>query len=239
VVDWLFWPIVDVFVYGFLTAFLQPDKAGVIGPFGFLLGGVLVWDLLFRSKNGIALTFLEETWGRNVINVLVSPIEPTEYLTGAVLFGTVRLGIGWLITSVLAVVIFGFNIFGLGLALPLIAAALVLFGLAMSMIVLGCVLRFGTGAEILAWAIAFMVMPVSAVYYPVAVLPGWAQAVALSLPTAHVFETMRTVLAGNALPWVHIEAAFALDALYLVLSFWFARAMFATLRRRGYVTRYM
>ena len=86
---------------------------------------------------------------------------------------------------------------------------------------------------------AVMVMPVSAVYYPVAVLPGWAQAVALSLPTGHVFETMRTVLAGNAIPWGHVEAAFALDALYLVLSFWFARTMFATLRRRGYVTRYM
>jgi len=115
----------------------------------------------------------------------------------------------------------------------------VLFGLALALVVLGCVLRFGTGAEILAWAIAFMVMPVSAVYYPVAVLPGWAQAVAYSLPTAHVFETMRAVLSGNAIPWHHLAAAFGLDLLYLAAGFWFARWMFGKLRRRGYVTRYM
>jgi ABC-2 type transport system permease protein len=239
VFDWLFWPIVDIIVWGFLTAFLQSDRAGVAGPFGFLLGGVLVWDLLFRSKNGIALTFLEEAWGRNVINVLVSPVEPAEYLAGAVLWAMVRLAVGWVITAILALVLFAFNVFDLGLVLPLLAAALVLFGLALSLVVLGFLLRFGYGADILAWAIAFMVMPVSAVYYPVSILPGWAQAVAASLPTAHVFEAMRTVLGGGATPWDRIAAAFVLDAVYLALALAFARAMFATLRRRGFVTRYM
>jgi ABC-2 type transport system permease protein len=126
-----------------------------------------------------------------------------------------------------------------GPALVPFAGVLLLFGVALSMIVLGFVLRFGNGASILAWAVTACFMPISAVFYPVSVLPGWAQHVAAFLPTAQVFESMRTVLAGGAIPWGRLGLAFALDAVYLTGAFWFARSMFATLRRRGYVTRFM
>ena len=53
------------------------------------------------------------------------------------------------------------------------------------------ILRAGLGAEELAWAAIFLVAPVSGVYYPIGVLPGWLQAIAWTLPSAHVFEGMR------------------------------------------------
>ena len=57
-----------------------------------------------------------------------------------------------------------------------------------------CILRHGMGAESLAWLAVFMLAPVSAVYYPVSILPVWLQHVAWALPSTHVFEGMRAVM---------------------------------------------
>jgi ABC-2 type transport system permease protein len=77
------------------------------------------------------------------------------------------------------------------------------------------ILRWGLGAEELAWAAIFLVAPVSGVYYPIGVLPGWLQSVAWTLPSAHVFEGMRAVLLQGVFRWDHWWAALGLDALYL------------------------
>ncbi|MGH2726978.1 MAG: hypothetical protein ACRDKS_08375 [Actinomycetota bacterium] len=67
--------------------------------------------------------------------------------------------------------------------------------------------------------------------------------VAQVLPVARVFEAMRTVPAGGPAPWGELGVAFALDGIYIA-----AAAVFCapdvpltalTLRRRGYVTRYV
>jgi ABC-2 type transport system permease protein len=237
--DWLFWPAIDLMLWGFLTSYFRRAGAEVPTGVGFLLGGFLLWDILFRSENGIALAYMEETWSRSVVNLLASPVTPGEYVAGAMLWGLARVAVGWSIISILSWLAFGFSAGSYGVALAPFAGALLLFGVALSMVVLGLVLRFGNGASILAWAITAMCMPLSAVFYPVSVLPGWARDVTTVLPTAQVFESMRTVLAGGAIPWDRLGWAFALDAAYLGLALWFARSMFATLRRRGYVTRFM
>ena len=43
--------------------------------------------------------------------------------------------------------------------------------------------------------------PFSAVFYPVAVLPPAAQAVAFAIPASHVVEGMRAVLDGQGIDW--------------------------------------
>ena len=56
------------------------------------------------------------------------------------------------------------------------------------------ILRHGMGAESLAWLAVFTLSPISAVYYPVSILPRWLQHVAWALPSTYVFEGMRTLL---------------------------------------------
>jgi ABC-2 type transport system permease protein len=237
--DWLFWPAIDLLLWGFLTSYFRHTGAEVPTGVGFLLGGFLLWDILFRSENGIALAYMEETWSRSVVNLLASPVTPGEYVTGAMLWGLARVAVGWTIITTLAGLLFSFSVRSYGLAVAPFAAALLLFGVALSMVVLGLVLRFGNGASILAWAITGFIMPLSAVFYPVSVLPGWARAITTVFPSAQVFESMRTVLAGEGMPWGRLGWAFALDAIYLGVALWFVRRMFAALRQRGYVTRFM
>jgi ABC-2 type transport system permease protein len=238
--DMLFWPVIDLLLWGLLTTFIRSNDVELPLAIGFLLGGVLLWDLVFRSNLGIGISFLDDTsWTHNILNLLASPLRASEYLAGIVLWATAKLVAGWTVMALGAWALFSFSAFDLGWVLPLFGLALLVFGVALAMVVLGIILRFGTGADILAWGLAVLLMPVSAIFYPVDVLPGWAQAVASGLPTAHVFESMRTVLGGGPVPWGRLVAAFALDGVYLAAGLAFAGAMFRTLRRRGYVTRYM
>ena len=55
-------------------------------------------------------------------------------------------------------------------------------------------LRYGLGAESLAWSLMFAVQPLGCVYYPVAALPAWLQPVAWALPPTYVFEGLRAML---------------------------------------------
>jgi ABC-2 type transport system permease protein len=238
-IELAFWPVIDLVLWGMITAFLRRQGEGLPIPVAFFLGAVLLWDLVFRAKNSVAMCLLEENHSRNVISVLASPVTPGEYLAGALVFGLGKVIVTWSVMVILAWALFAFGVFTLGPVLTLYALVLILFGIALSFVVMGCVLRFGYAADELAWALAGIVVPFSAVFYPVAVLPGWAQAVASALPPAHVFEAMRAVLAGRPSAWGSVWVALGLDVAYLLMAFAFARSMFAALLRRGFVTRYM
>jgi ABC-2 type transport system permease protein len=239
-VDMLFWPAMDLLLWGMLTHYMVQTNTQIPQAFGFLIGGVLLWDLVFRSNLGIGVTFLDDTsWTHNILNLMVSPLRPMEYLAGAVAWSLTKVLCGWTIMLTIAWALFGFGAFGMGPVLALFMVALMLFGVAVGLIVLGIILRFGPGADILAWGLAVLLMPISAVFYPVSALPGWAQAISSGLPTSHVFEAMRTVIAGGAPPWDRLVLALGLDVVYIALGLAFARSMFNLLRRRGWVTRYM
>jgi ABC-2 type transport system permease protein len=96
--------------------------------------------------------------------------------------------------SLLAIAFFGFNLYGLGLALAAFFVNLILTSWAVGIFVSGIVLRNGLGAESMAWTIMFLFMPLTCVYYPVATLPEWLQVIAWSLPPTYVFEGMRALL---------------------------------------------
>lgn len=239
-VDMLFWPAMDLLLWGMLTHYMVQTNTELPQAFGFLIGGVLLWDLVFRSNLGIGVTFLDDTsWTHNILNLMVSPLRPLEYIAGAVAWSLTKVMLGWSIMLTIAWALFDFGALQMGPSIAVFMVALMIFGVAVGMVVLGIILRFGPGADILAWGLAVLLMPISAVFYPVSALPGWAQMIAQALPTAHVFEAMRTVIAGGAPPWDRLVLALGLDVVYLIAGMTFAYRMFTVLRRRGYITRYM
>lgn len=234
-----FWPILDLLLWGLITTFLRQAGAELPVAVSFFLGAILLWDLVFRTKNSIALCLLEENYSRNVITVMASPITPGEYLGGAVVFGLAKALVTFGVMAVLAWALFAFGVLQIGAMLAVYGVILIVFGIALSLVVIGCVLRLGFAADELTWILAAALMPFAAVFYPVAALPSWAQSIASFMPPAHVFELMRADLAGQEAEWGGLWAAIALDAVYLAAAFAFARAMFAAFLRRGLITRYM
>jgi ABC-2 type transport system permease protein len=74
------------------------------------------------------------------------------------------------------------------------------------------------GAESMAWTIMFLLLPLTCVYYPVLVLPGWLQAVAWLLPPTYVFEGMRALLIDQVFRADLMVWAFALNVAYFIAA---------------------
>jgi ABC-2 type transport system permease protein len=231
--DLVYWPVMNLFLWGFLAIHLQrsgPDLPAVVPV---LLGALILWDVLFRSQIGVAMVFLEEVWSRNLATLFVSPLSPAEFMAAQIGVGIARTGIAVLAMCVLAGALYGFNIIDIGLPLVAFFANLLLMGWAVGLFVSGLILRFGQGAESLAWALIFLFQPIAAVFYPVDVLPGWLQPVAWATPAANVFEGMRQVIAGDGFAWVLFWRALGLNAIYLAAGAGFFLLMFRHARREG------
>ena len=120
---------------------------------GTLIGAILLWDILLRGQIGFSVTFLEEMWSRNIGNLLMSPLRPVELLLALMTMSVLRLAVGLLPVSVLAILFFGFNLWGLGLALAVFFANLILTSWSIGVVVSGLILRNGMGAENVAWTV--------------------------------------------------------------------------------------
>lgn len=232
-VDSIYWPAVQMVMWGFLTQYLMPQASFVAQAAGVLLSGLMLWEVVVRGNLSLSIAFLEEIWSRNLGHLFVSPIRSWELAAGIVVVALLRTLLGMIPVSLLAWAFFGYSIYALGL--PLIAFFVILqmfswsIGLAMS----GLVMRVGQSAESFAWAAVFILMPVSGVYYPVSVLPGWLQGVAWSLPTSYIFEGMRAILTEKAVHWNLMAVALGLSIVYLVVGFQVFQWFYRSSRRAG------
>jgi ABC-2 type transport system permease protein len=229
-----YWPTLQMCIWGFTASFFAARGTGAaMVTIGMLLGGVLLWEVALRSQMGVAISFLEEIWSRNLGHVFVSPLRPWELVAALIAMSILRMAAGVLPAVLLAWALYAFNLFALGPALILFALNLMAMGWWVSLGVVSLILRHGAGAEALAWSVLFGITPFAAVFYPVSVLPWFLQPVAWALPAAHVFEGMRAVLAGSAFPWGHLGAASLLNLAWLAAAAWLFAAQFRAARVRG------
>jgi ABC-2 type transport system permease protein len=135
--------------------------------------------------------------------------------------------------ALIAIPLFHYSIFDLGLPLLAFFINLIVMGWAIGLAVSGLVLRYGLGAESMAWIAIFAVQPISGVYYPVETLPGWLQTVAHGLPSSHVFEGMRAVLIDGHVRADLLANALALNVVYLGAGIAVFLAYFRSARMRG------
>ncbi len=237
--DVTLWPIVDVLLFGALAAFVNSgDSTSGQQAAGYLLAGIVLWHVIYQSQIAQSTGFLEETWSRNLLNVMVTPIREVEYMAGVALFGLFKLAMGIGLMIVGALVFFSFNTTALGAGLVPIGAVLLTVGWAISFFVIGLILRFGSGAEALAWGVMFVLMPLSGIFYPVDALPAVLQPIAWLLPTTHAFVALRTLVDGGGTDWGRIALAAVLAIVWTVLALAFCIRMLRLFRHRGYITRY-
>jgi ABC-2 type transport system permease protein len=236
--DVVFWPVVDAVLFGSLGVYFSRQSGTGARGVAFLLAGILLFHVVFQAEVSLATGFMEETWSRNLLNLMVTPLTEVEYVAGVVLFGIVKLVIGVSTVALVAFALFAFQITDVGWALVPIVTILLVVGWSVGLVVIGLILRFGQGAEILAWGMLAIVMPLSGIFYPVSALPGLLQPLARLLPTTHAFGAARTVVAGHALPWGQLGLA-ALGCVVLVIaSTAFVVTMLRVFRARGYISRH-
>jgi ABC-2 type transport system permease protein len=233
VLDLIYWPTVQMLTWGFLQLYVGQNAGFFARATGTFIGAVLLWDILFRGQLGFSVSFLEEMWARNLGNLMMSPLRPVEFVAALMIMSLVRLAIGLVPVTLLAIAFFGFNLYGLGFALAAFFCNLILTSWAVGIFVSGLVLRNGLGAENMAWTIMFIFLPLTCVYYPVTTLPVWLQPVAWALPPTYVFEGMRALLINHVFRPDLMVQSFALNVVLFTAAVIAFLELLKSARRNG------
>jgi ABC-2 type transport system permease protein len=229
----LYWPALQIITWGFLQTYIAENAGFFARAGGTLIGAVILWDILFRGQLGFSISFLEEMWARNLGNLMMSPLKPIEFLISLMVMSVIRLAIGVIPMTLLALFLFHFNFYAVGLPLIAFFCNLIFTSWSVGIFVSGLVLRNGLGAESIVWTLMFGLMPLVCIYYPVTVLPHWLQYVAWALPPTYVFEGMRSLLIGHVFRADLMIDALAINAVLLAASFAAFLALLRSARRHG------
>jgi ABC-2 type transport system permease protein len=237
VVDMIWWPVLDIVMWGFFTVYLSHNNRLQPNTVSCLLGGIILWGTFYSFQRDMAIGFIDELWCRNLINLFSTPLTLAEYMAGLLTVCMMKVMVGLLAASAIAWAAYSFDIVPwLPKFIPYMAN-LLFFALALGIAITGLIFRYTTKIQALAWGFAGLLMPVSCVMYPMSSLPRWLQGIAWAMPTAHSFEGMRQVLAGKGFSPLHFWWGVGLNVVYFAVAIVFFGWIYEKARNRGLLVK--
>ena len=225
ILDIIYWPLSADASPG---AFCRPISSrrgrstapgGAAQAAGTLIGAILLWDILLRGQQGFSFSFIEEMWSRNLPNMLMSPLRPAEFVVSLMSMSLIRLAVGVLPVTLLAIVFFGFNLWALGVAFGAFFVVLMFFAWSIGLFVSGLLLRLRARrgesrlvADVLRAAARRRLLSRRRR------CPTWLQPISWSLPPTYVFEGLRAVLIDHVIRWDLLAQGLAIDAVLFALA---------------------
>ena len=233
VIDLIYWPTVQIFLWGFISKFFTLSSDYYSNTVGIILTAAILYDFLFRVSISFNMMFLEEIWSRNFTNLFIAPIKISEIITSLTLTAILRALIGLVPAAILAIPLFGVSVFKLGIPLLFLLLPLYLFGVMLGLLVTSGLLRFGPSFENIAWASLFFLAPLGCIYYPIEILPYSLQLVAKGLPLVHIFEEMRNILLDNSVNYFEIIKSILISIVYFILGVIIFYSSYLGAKKRG------
>ncbi|OGH12072.1 MAG: hypothetical protein A2857_02735 [Candidatus Levybacteria bacterium RIFCSPHIGHO2_01_FULL_36_15] len=232
IVDLPYFSVQTIVVFGFFSLFLSGTSH--LSSANYLILGLLLWEIIRIVQYSISVAVLWNIWSRNLSNMFITPLTIKEYFIAQMLSGIIKTIVIFSVISVIASLLFKFNILSVGLInLILFFINLTFFGWSVGIIIVGTIFRFGTRIQSLAWGLVFIFQPLTASLFPVKILPPFFQAIAYMLPPTYVFEAARASLADPSVKWEYMGIAFIQNIIYLLLSLWLFNIMFNKSKETG------
>lgn len=227
-------PLVDGLLFGSIgVAYGEGD-----GPVRLLITGIMLFHLIWQVTLAGSFGLLEEVWSRNLMNLVATPLTEREFLSGVGLVGLIRTTIS---TIVIALVGFGFYSVApdsAGWVLVPAAAILLIFGWAVTLLVMAMTLQYGDSAEVFSWGTLVLLMPLSGVFYPVDSLPEVLQPIANVIPLTKVFEATQIGLETGTVAWTELAIALGGSLIALAATVWLVTFQLSRFRREGWITKF-
>jgi ABC-2 type transport system permease protein len=231
--DMFYWPMVDIILWGLTSFWIQSqDFHGNNLPL-IIMTGLIFWQICWRGSIDISVALLQEFWQRNLVNFFSTPLKFCEFVIGVLLLSVSKLVLTVAFGTLLVYLLYALNVFTVGWAFLPFAVSLIVFGWSISFLACSAIIYWGHSVEMFAWVVGGIFMPFSAVFYPVTVLPHWAQSISWCLPTTYIFEGMRMVLYQGIFPTRYFWTSIGLNALFLTASIFIFRCMFEKSRQKG------
>jgi ABC-2 type transport system permease protein len=223
-IDLFYWPFIDILLWGLTSVWIENQNPNNNLPL-VLLTALIFWHIAWRGSVDIALNLLQEFWQRNLINLFSTPLKVIEWILGVLLLSSYKLLLTMFFGIGTVYVLYALNVLTIGWAFIPFAALLLIFGWSLSFICSSFIIYWGHKVETATWVIAYLFAPFSGVFYPVSMLPSWAQTLSWCLPTTYIFEGMRQLLATKVFPMKYFWISCSLNIGLLSLSiagFYFA-----------------
>ena len=233
ILDLIYWPSIQIFLWGFISKFFTLNTSYYNDTVGIILTAAILYDFLFRTSISYNMMFLEEIWSRNFTNLFIAPIKINEIIAALTLTAILRTMIGLVPAALLAIPFFGVSIFKLGMPLIFLLLSLYIFGISLGLLVTAGLIRFGPSFENIAWASLFFLAPLGCIYYPIEILPNWLQLIAKALPLVHIFEEMRNILINDSINYYSIIKSIIISSGYFLFGVAIFYTAYFGARKRG------
>lgn len=230
----LYWPLLDVVLWGFLGSWMQGSHGtGFENYQSVALLCILLWQTAVRSTQCIFRCFLEELWTRNLVNLFSLPVSLPEWILSLILYSSTMVLVILLYCMGLIVLFYNISFWYLLWAVILFAPPLFISGLWLGFTCLQALAYFGKRSDEIGWLISWVFAPFSTAYYPLEVLPAWAQAVSKCLPMSYAFQGLRKYLTTHEDPTPYLIKAYTLSILYAALSIALFAWVFHSTKKKG------
>ena len=216
VLDLIYWPTIQIILWGFISKFFSIYSDYYNNTLGIILTCAILYDILFRSSISFNMLFLEEIWSRNFTNLFIAPLKLKEIIISLIFTALIRTLIGLVPAIILTSPLFGVSILKLGFPLFILFLSLYIFGITLGLFVSSGLMRYGPSFENIAWSSLFLLAPLGCIYYPIEILPTFFQIIAKGLPLVYIFDETRNILVNNSISYENLNKAYLLNIIYLV-----------------------
>ena len=228
----VYWPFINIVIWGITSVWIQkmsnePQIATMI------LTGLVLWQIVFRVNLETAKGLYEELLHHNVVNLFSTPLTWLEWVVAMMIMGIINMTLVLICSATAVWYLYSISILDLGWSLVPFMLSLLISGWFIGFFICGLLIYWGLKATDFLYTVGYLVMPFSAVLYPLAALPPGIQAISRWLPTTAIFEAMRQLLKTGTYSTQYLITSFVLNIVYLGLSLAFFRYMFEQSRVKG------
>jgi ABC-2 type transport system permease protein len=233
-VESLFWPTMDIMLWGLTSVWMEQQQVKLPQVVLVMMTCLVLWSIVSRAQLEIVMPLLEELWQRSLITLFSTPLSCAEWIIGLMLNGLIKTAFVFCFGATVVWLLYALNVFAVGWMMFPYALSLMMFGWAVGFLGAAFVIYYGQKAQNIAWMLSFVFAPVSGIFYPIAILPYWAQKIAWALPLSYAFEGMRSVIFSGTLMTEYLVLSLLLSLFYVLITISLFVFLFQRSRRFGF-----
>ena len=212
-------PLLDILIWGFLGSWIQQSNTMQFQNYeAVALLGVLLWQVVGRGCNIIAMTFAEELWSHNVVNLFSLPLRTVEWIGGTILWYMIMICTTGLFCMSIIPILYETSVWQILSTFFIFLPPLFFSGIWIGFTCLSIVTTLGKRGVELANVVGWFLTPFCGACYPVSVLPAWGQTISAYLPMSYVFQGMREYVMYQQNPTPYLIKGYVLSIAYAICA---------------------
>lgn len=212
-----YWPLFDIILWGFASTWMGSQSDDNTKLVLSTLSCLVLWQVVYRTSQDVCLSFIEEVWSRNLINLFSTPITLFEWLIGVMILGLFKVIPSMLFAIAAVKYLYSINIMSLGYILIPFTISLIISGWVIGTFIASFLVYWGHRVQTLVWSLSWAFAPLSGVFFAITVFSPKIQMVSRCFPTTYIFEAIRTLVFTGQIKWENLYIATGLNIVYLCL----------------------